>query len=132
MYVTPENIYDSTEQFTIVHSGYFPFHEGADSSVIYKLNNYQKEYLSGSYSKYKILFDTVQKINGRYFSIVAIDLFDSIKKIYSKSVIASTTIKGNGIEFKYDLLTRKHDSIESNFVKNSIDLIKTVKLSNGL
>ena len=131
-YDTPANIYDSTEQFTIVHSGYFPFHDGADSSFIYNINYHQKQNLLNRPATYKIASDTVQKINGRYFSIITIDLFDSIKKIYSKRVIGSTTIKGNGIEFNYELLTKKQDSITSNFIKNSVELLKTVRLSNGL
>ena len=131
-YYTPANVYDSTEQFTIVHSGYSPFRDGTDSSVIYSINYHQKQKLLTIPATYKIASDTIQKINGRYFSIITIDLFDSVTKIYSKKVIGSTTIKGNGIEFRYELLTKKQDSIKSNFITNSIALLKTVRLNNGL
>jgi hypothetical protein len=131
-YTIPANVNDSTEQFTIVHSGYFPFHEGSDSSLVYKINDYQKQNLLTNPATHKIASDTVQNINGRYFSIVTIDLFDPIKKIYSKRVIGSTAIKGNGIEFKYELLTKATDSTVTNFIKNSIDLLKTARLSNGI
>jgi hypothetical protein len=130
-YKTPSNIADSTEQFTIVHSGHIPFHEGTDSGLIYKINTFKKENMLSSADTYKIAKDTVQKINDRYFSIITVDMLDSIKKIYSKKIIGTTTIKGNEIEFRFELLTKRHDSIELNFIKNSIDLIKTLKLSKG-
>lgn len=130
-YRMPSNIADSIEQFTIIHSGHFPFYEGPDSSMIYKINAFKKQNLLVSADTYKITQDTVQRINDRYFSIITIDLFESVKKIYSKKIIGTTTIKGNEIEFRFELLTKKHDSIELNFLKNSIDLMKTLKLSKG-
>ena len=82
--------------------------------------------------RYKIKFDTLEKINGRNFSIVIIDLYDSTKGVFSKKVIGTTTIKSNGIEFMYELLTKRNDSINRNFIENSLQLLKTIKINNGI
>ncbi len=52
--------------------------------------------------------------------------------LYLKKVLAVTTIKSNEIKFEYELSTKKNDSIAKNFIKNSINLIKTCRIGKGL
>ena len=81
---------------------------------------------------YKIQSDTIEEIGDRYFSIFIIDLFDTKKAQYSKKVIGSTLIRGNEITFKYELLSKARDSISLNFIENSKQLIRTIRLSNRI
>jgi len=119
---------DSVDRFTISHSGYFPFHNG-DSTKSLTLHNHLKSQLTSDLVNLRIIFDTVQKIGDRYFSIFAMQKLDTIQSI---KVIAATTIKGNLIRFQYELLTRQNDSIARNFISNSIELIRTIHISKGI
>jgi hypothetical protein len=117
---------DSVERFTISHSGYFPFHNGDTAKNLIQ-HNYLKAELKSDPSNPPIVFDTIEKINDRYYSIIAMEKTDTVQ---SKKVLAATTIRGNLIKFQYDLLTKKDDSIERNFLKNSIDLIRTIHITD--
>lgn len=64
-----------------------------------------------------------------YYSIFAMQRSDTI---YSAKVLGVTTIKGNLIRFQYDLITDKVDSTKKNFIKNSIELIRTIRIDNGM
>ncbi len=119
---------DSVERFTISHSGYFPFHNGDTSKNLVRHNHIKVELASDSANP-PIVFDTIEKIADRYYSIIKMERSDNVQ---SKRIIAVTTIKGNLIRFEYDLLTKKRDSIERGFIKNSIDLIRTIRLSKGI
>lgn len=119
---------DSVDRFTISHARYFPFHDG-DTSKDMVRHNHIKASLIVDPENLRIIFDTVQKINDRYFSIFEMEKSDSIE---SKKILAATTIKGNLIKLQFELLTKKNDSISKNFIKNSIDLIQTIRLSKGM
>ena len=56
--------HDSIERFTILHAGYFPFHDNIDTNIIFVLHPHIREYIS---SQDKIAEDTVEKIYDRYF-----------------------------------------------------------------
>lgn len=122
---------DSIERFTILHSGWFPFHNNLDTNYIGVVHQRRKQQMLSSPETYKIKFDTIEKVNDRYFSIIVIDLYDTLKAMYSKKVSGVSTIKSNAIEFKYEILTKKNDSINQNFIENSMNLLRTVKLSNS-
>ena len=122
---------DSIERFTIVHSGYFPFHDKDDTSFIFKVHEHRKADIIQSPDTYKIKSDTVEKIGDRYFSIIAVDLYDTTNRQFSKKLLAVTSIKGNGIEFKFELLTKQNDSVTQKFIDNSIYFLRTIRLSNG-
>ena len=93
---------DSIESFTIVHSGYFySFHQKPDTSHFWKIHEQQKESLIKHPDSYKIKSDTIEKIDNHNFSIFTIDLYDSVKLLYTKKVIASTYIKSNAVEFNF-------------------------------
>ena len=95
-------------------------------------NNYSAFEREDDCPNCKTSFDTIQKINDRLYSIFIIDLFLDKSLQYSKKVIASTTVMGNSIQFRYELLTKNKDSITTNFIKNSLELLNTVKISNGI
>ena len=119
---------DSVDRFTISHSGYFPFHNGDSTYAIGWYKNWKFRLTSDSIKSH-LVFDTLEKINGRYISIFASQSSDTIQ---SQSVLAVTTIKGNAIRFQFELLTRKNDSTSKNFIKNAINFIQTIHISNGM
>ncbi|OQP39962.1 hypothetical protein A4H97_17245 [Niastella yeongjuensis] len=123
---------DSVERFTIVHSGYFPFYNNTDSNSIFQQHFAKKQNTISDPDTYKIKSDTVEKIGDRYFSIIVIDLYDTLKNQYSKKLLASTTIKGNIVDFKYELLTKRNDSLNKNFITNSKYYLRTIRISNGM
>lgn len=123
-----ETARDSVDQLTISHSAYFPFNNG-DSSIITDGHNHFKEKLLSEGIDEKLIFDTVQKIGNRYFSIIAVGKSDSIA---SKKVFAITTIKRNIIQFKYEKLAKHPDSINDKFIANTLGLIKTIRINLGM
>jgi hypothetical protein len=119
---------DSIDRFTISHTLDYPFHDGDTAKNIVR-HNHLKEQLESNPQNPPIIFDTIQKINDRYFSIITMEKSDTVQV---KKVLAVTTIKSNLIKFQYELLTRKNDSISKNFIKNSLNLIKTIRISKGI
>src|SRR6185369_9976850 len=86
------------DRLTISHSGYFPFHDG-DSTSIFTGHNHFLEMVKTDPIYPPIIFDTIQKINDRYFSIIAMERSDSLQ---ARTVLATTTIKNNYIDFDYE------------------------------
>ncbi len=123
---------DSIESFTISHSGYFPFHADYDSTIFLQLHQNNKANLLVSPDTYKINSDTIEKIGGRFYSIFLIDIYDTAKHQYSKKLLAATTIKSNGIEFNFELLTKHKDSLKDNFLDNSKYFLRTVQINKGM
>lgn len=119
---------DSVNRFTISHTKDFHFHDGDTTKNIVR-HNHIKEQLRSDPQNPPIVFDTIQKIDDRYFSIIVMDRSDSMQ---SKKVLAVTTIKNNEVKFLYELLTRNNDSVSRDFIKNSIDFLKTIHISKGL
>lgn len=119
---------DSVERFTISHTRDFPFRNGDTAKNMIRHTHLREQLLSNPRNP-PIIFDTIQKINDRYYSIFEMEKFDTI---HSKKVLAVTTIKSNMIRFQYELLTKKNDSITNNFMKNSLDLIRTIHISKGI
>ena len=122
---------DSIDRFTISHSGYFPFHEKADSILIFTYHHHEILNIVQHPDTYKIKKDTVEKIGDRYFSIITIDLYDTAKSQFSKKLLAATSIKSNLLYFTFELLTREKNEITDNFIQTSLDLLRTVRISNN-
>jgi len=121
---------DSIDRFTIIHSGYFPFNTNKDSLFIFKVH----EKLKLDFSKIpairgNIKWDTVEKIGNRYFSIVAVESFDSTTLQYSKQLFGASTIMGNGISFDFELLTKEESKTTDSFIVNSLYFLRTIRLS---
>jgi hypothetical protein len=119
------------DQFTIIHSSYFPFHALMDTSKNSLRHEYFKNKISSDLYNGHIKFDTIEKINGRYFSIICITGFDTTRQNYFSKVVALTTVKGNEIEFHYDINSTDTTN-EKAFFDNSIKFIKTIRMSNGI
>jgi hypothetical protein len=122
---------DSIERFTIIHSGYFPFHKISDSNFMRGYHEHQKVGLIYDSTSYKINSDTLEKIGNRYFSLITIDLYDTSQARYSKKLLAATTIKSNIIEFNFELLTKLKDSAKNTFLENSKNYLHSIHISNG-
>lgn len=119
---------DSIERLTISHSMYFPFHDG-DTSKNFELHKIDKDVLISKLPNMKIVYDTLQKIGDRYFSIFGLE---NTEIPYSRKVFVRTRIKSNDIILQYELLSRKNDSISKKFIKNSLQLLKAIKISKGV
>ncbi|MFL5744540.1 MAG: hypothetical protein ACJ751_07745 [Niastella sp.] len=121
----------SLDQFTIVHSGYFPFRTNPDTLQNLVQHKHFIERLSSDPYNGKIVNDTTERIYDRYFSIVCMAGFDTTKQKHFAKVAALTTIKGNEIEFDYEL--KSQDTINKNsFINTSMRFIRTIRLSNGI
>jgi hypothetical protein len=121
---------DSVERFTISHSGYFPFHKEANDSVgaVAGLGPF-KGRLSSNPINPEVIFDTIENINGRYFSIIIMESYDSAAQRYIKKVSSLTSLYGNEIEFHYELNTKDTSANTKNFIANSLKLLRTIRLS---
>ena len=71
------------------------------------------------------ILDSVQKINGRFYSIIAIEKFSNS---YSGKVLATTIVKGNDLKFEWDLKTSKIDSNTKKFIQESIGFIESISI----
>ena len=119
---------DSIDRFTISHSRFTAFHDG-DTSLILGRHNSLKNQLLSNPENPPIIFDTTQKINDRYYSIMAMGKSNGLKQL---TLIAVTTIMSNEIKFKFELLTAKGDSITNSFIRNSMDALKTIRIEKGI
>ena len=125
------NPQDSIERFVISHSGYFPFHNNSDSNLIFLTHTHKKLNILSDPAAYRINSDNIEKIGDRFFSIIVIDIYDSIKHQFLKKLLASTSIKGNIIDFNYELLTKKNDSLTKKFIDNSNLYLHSIKINNS-
>lgn len=119
---------DSVDRFTIIHTSDvqdFPDTIAVDSSMF----RYLRHKIADDPNYPEIIHDTIEKIGGRYFSIFIMMKSDTIHNI---RVLAGTTVKGNEVYFRCDLLSKKDDSISRNFIKNSLDLIHTIRINKGI
>ena len=100
---------DSIDQLTIEHSQYIRIWDSLQPTAIKYLHErmlYSAESEPLLYGD-KFRFDTIQEINGRLFSIITADFYNDSTKQFSKAVWGATHIRGNLVEFKFSLLTKK-------------------------
>ena len=116
---------DSVDRFTLSHSGYIR-HRTEDTAIDSLRHKYLKLQIVNDPDNPVIVYDTIEKICDRYFSIFVMQRSDTIHNI---RVLALTTIKGNEVKFRYDLLSKKDDMVEKSFIKNSLDLVHTIKIN---
>jgi hypothetical protein len=131
---------DSVDRFTISHSDYTDTMswkiKKPDSSLLHHAIEVRHKMLlemakSDPQMRY-VISDTVQKINGIWFSIIAGESYDSTTKIFLKYVFGTSNIRFNEIAFKFQLLTKNNNSISKSFIENSMKLLKKVKIKNGI
>lgn len=119
---------DSVEQFTISHSGYFPFQPQRDSMSIFTYMK-RRQGNSISYYQHPIRYEKMLKIGERYVSAFAQDYKDSVTNIFTRRIYASTSVHGNIVNFDYELLSK--DSLEDfkTAIKKMTYYLSTIKLS---
>ena len=120
---------DSVERLTINHKSDIPFYEGDTAKDLGRSGRLKSQFLFYPDSL-TVVLDTIQRINDRYYSIIAMEKSDTLQTY--KMVLAATTIKGNEIKFQYLLRSAKYDSSAKHFIKNSIELLKTIRISKGI
>lgn len=119
---------DSVDRFTISHPSYIRY-RSEDTAMDSLRHKYLKLQIVNNSDNPVIVYDTTEKIGDRYFSIFVMQRSDTIHNI---RVLAVTTIKGNEVKFRYDLLSKKDGLTEKSFIKNSLDLIHTIRISKGM
>jgi len=119
------------DQFTILHSGSYPFSDRTDTSKYSLGHEPFKGRLSSDPSNGQIKFDTIERIGDRYYSIISLAGFNRETQRHFAKLAALTTVKGNEIEFHFD--TNSKDTInEKEFFNNSTKFIRTIRISNGI
>lgn len=118
---------DSVDRFTISHPSDIRYR--AENTAIDSLRHkYLKLQIVNNSDNPVIVHDTIEKIGDRYFSIFVMQRSDTIDNI---RVLAVTTIRGNEVKFRYDLLSKKGNLLEKSFIKNSLDFIRTIQINKG-
>ena len=119
---------DSIEQLTISHSRNIYFRNVSDS-IDFILHRHFKENLLAAPTTSGIISDTIERIDTRFFSIFEISDYSNQTGTYTKRLIAFTTLKGNEIQFKYVLLTKKKDSTLNSFLEESRKNLQSVRIN---
>jgi hypothetical protein len=115
---------DSVDRFTISHNQYLPNHLN-DTTMILASHSHFKGDLAFTRRGMKVIKDTVQKINHRYFSIFELENSDSISR---KEVLAITTINGNFIKFNFEIMINKADILYRDFFINTSKIINSIQI----
>jgi len=108
---------DSVNQLTISHSRPYRLGHNNDSFAI-KQYARLKENLESDPETANIISDTIQKIGDRYFGIFQIADIDKRKGVLIRRLIGITAVSGVTLQFRYDLLTKKRDSVLKHFFDN--------------
>lgn len=125
---------DSIEQFTIVHNPYIDPMDSAspnNKNFIISFHDHKKFEISYDPALRNIKSDTIEKIGDRYFSIIVIDKYDTATAEYSKKLLATSTIKRGTIDFNFELLTKKKDSLTDNFIDEAKFYLRTIRIGNS-
>ena len=130
---------DSVDRLTIAHSDYtektgwrINYRDTSAQKTIQVRHNMLLEMAKTNQVMRYVTSDTVQQINGAWYSIIAGENYDSTSKVYAKFVVGTSEIRFNEITFKFQMLTKINDSICRNFIKNSIRLLGSIKIHNGI
>jgi len=117
---------DSVDQFTISHPSYlYNRSDTIRDTYMHSRLKAEMEYNSGSFP---MIFDTIQKIGNRYYSIFYLKKKAEVER---KRVLAVTTIKGNEIRFQYELASKTGDTSSIDFFQNSMKYLETIEIKAG-
>jgi hypothetical protein len=131
MYFTPN---DSIEQFTIVHNPYISTEDSDHTDnreSITSFHDHKKFEIIHDPSLHDVAWDTIEKIGDRYFSIIAIDNYDTAKAQYSKKLLSTTTMRKGIIEFNFELIGKRKDSLTEHFINNSKYYLRNIRINNS-
>ncbi|NML40262.1 hypothetical protein HHL17_23885 [Chitinophaga sp. G-6-1-13] len=126
-FYTKISLTDTIDKFTIKHPLVIRHYRETDTSINAHISylREQKIVIKKMGISDKLVFDTIQKINDRYYTITVLNYSDSQQR---KEVSAFTIISEAPVEFKYELLSAKKDSITDNFIPEALSLIKTIRI----
>ncbi|MFN8283759.1 MAG: hypothetical protein U0U67_11125 [Chitinophagales bacterium] len=120
---------DSIENLTIIHSDVIV---NESNCSVKKFTELHKQGIINENSKNafekNVQFDTIIRINGKLFSIIASESFNANRKQYYKEISAMTEINGNWVSFVNKLTTKKNDSLNINFRRNAMQIFETIKI----
>jgi hypothetical protein len=119
---------DSVDQFTIKHMKLSYPENQMDSGSLENLKFLSKSKLPSLYP-IKTEIDTNFLISGKQFSVFGYSTFDSIRKTTYYSLNAMTAINRNIIELYFEYRVRHFDSASTNFIANSFEYLKTIKIN---
>lgn len=118
--------HDSVDQLTISHSSWVPYRE-EDPKAIFIRHEHEKDFVRYNiFPPIPIIFDTVEKIHDRNYSIIVLAQKDTIEQ---KIIQAVTTVQGVEVKLSYRLLSKKQDTVARDFIKSSLDLIRYTRFS---
>lgn len=121
---------DSVHQLTITHHRPQFLSKNQDSFA-YKLKGHLRENLISDAETTNIIEGSVLMISDRYYAIYKISDFNEKKGVHIKRLIAFSSVRGNQIQFRYDLLTKKTDSTFTDFYDNSLKKLQSVRITDG-
>jgi hypothetical protein len=121
---------DSVNQLTISHLRP-QFLTRNEDSFAYKLKWHFTEKLKSDPETKNIIEDSILKISDRFYAVYEISDFDEKKGVHIRRLIAFTSIKGNEIMFRYDLLTKKTDSTFKDFYSMALKNLQSVRIRDG-
>lgn len=121
---------DSVNQLTISHSRNIQYQHNNDSFAL-ELTGHFRENLLADPETMNIVSDTVQKIGDRYFAIFNIQDVDKKSGVYIRRVVAFTSISGNQLQFRYELITKKQDPTLNEFYQKSLKNLESVRITDG-
>ncbi|RAJ08233.1 hypothetical protein LX64_00880 [Chitinophaga skermanii] len=114
-------------ELTFKHAYLFPVYD-ADTS-------YHRYYLDRMKEKESIFDRTLtnrkfitEKINGRYYYIMAAEDTDSIIR---KRLLIHTQVHGELLELEYKIFSKVKDSATDHFIQNSLELLRTMEVSEA-
>lgn len=73
-------------------------------------------------------FDSLERINSRYFSIIASTQTDATGTTIQRIIDAETGVGSNLIKFTYELRTRQNDSLSHHFQRDALRMLRTVRI----
>jgi len=121
---------DSVEQFTIKHSKIFSPWPFNDTSLVKQFSGRLKSEAFENNGN-KFIIDTLLTIETQHFAVIAFTSFDTTKKARIQFLNAITSIKGNIIELFFEYRKSYSDTLSNDFIKNSFNALKTIRVSNG-
>ena len=135
-----QDLLDSVDRFTISHSDYTDTlswkNKLLDSTLLKRFITARHEMLlemAKSDPKMRLVTaDTVQQINGSWFSIITGLNVDASSGVISKYVMGSSTIRNNDLTLMFELRTKNNDSLARYFIENCLNLLNKIKIRNGI
>ncbi|MBC9909180.1 hypothetical protein [Chitinophaga varians] len=120
---------DTIDEFTIVHpSKMRQFNEDTSGNghLLYLRDVMAVAKKSGVMNR--LVVDTIQEIDDRYYTITAFDYSNYSDSLQHKEIEAFTVISGVPVWFKYKVLSAKKDIVTDNFIPEALSMIKTIRI----